>query len=72
MNGLDSRAEVFDVFLCYNGEDKRAVHEIAQKLSEENIKPWLDKADIRAGSFWHSAIAEQIETAKSAAVFIRR
>jgi TIR domain len=62
--------EIFDVFLCHNSEDKPAVREIAQKLSEENIKPWLDEADIRGGSFWRTAIGQQIETVKSAAVFV--
>jgi TIR domain-containing protein len=70
VNAQDSKAEIFDVFLCHNSEDKPAVREIAQKLSQKNIKAWLDEADIKAGSFWHSAIGQQIETVKSAAVFI--
>ena len=70
MSGLSPKAEIFDVFLCHNSEDKPAVREIAQKLSEENIKAWLDEADIRAGNFWHTDIGQQIETVKSTAVFI--
>jgi hypothetical protein len=62
--------EIFDVFMCHNSEDKPAVLEIAQKLSQKNIKPWLDKKDIRSGSFWHTGIGQQIETVKSAAVFV--
>ena len=38
-------------------------------LVKENIKPWLDEADIRTGSDWHAVIGEQIQTVKSAAVF---
>jgi hypothetical protein len=70
VNTQDSKAEIYDVFMCHNSEDKPAVREIAQKLSEEHIRPWLDEADIRAGNFWHTDIGEQIETAKSAAVFV--
>ena len=70
MNAQDSRAEIFDVFLCHNSEDKPAVRKIAEKLSKKNIKPWLDEADIRTGGFWHTAIGQQIETAKAAAVFV--
>ena len=70
VNGSSPKAESFDVFLCHNSEDKPAVREIAQKLSEENIKAWLDEADIRAGNFWHTDIGQQIETVKSAAVFV--
>jgi hypothetical protein len=32
VNGQDSRAEIFDVFLCHNSVDKPAVREIAQML----------------------------------------
>jgi DNA polymerase III delta prime subunit len=70
VDGLNPRAEIFDVFMCHNSQDKPAVREVAQKLSEENIKPWLDEADIRSGTFWHTAIGQQIETVKSAAVFV--
>src|SRR5690349_20642327 len=70
VSAQEARAEIFDVFLCHNSEDKPAVREIAQNLLQENIKPWLDEADIKAGNFWHGAIGQQIETVKSAAVFI--
>jgi eukaryotic-like serine/threonine-protein kinase len=66
----DSIAEVFDVFLCHNSDDKPAVREIAQELTKESIRPWLDEADIRAGIFWHTVIGQQIETVKAAAVFL--
>jgi len=43
VNAQDSKAEIFDVFLCHNSEDKPAVREISQKLAEKHIKPWLDE-----------------------------
>jgi len=43
VSAQDSSAEVFDVFLCHNSEDKPAVRAIAQKLVKEGIKPWLDE-----------------------------
>ena len=70
VNAKDSKAEIYDVFLCHNSEDKPVVREIAQKLSAEKIKPWLDEADIRSGIFWDTAIGQQLETVKSAAVFV--
>jgi len=70
VNAQDSKAEIFDVFLCHNDEDKPAVREIAQKLSGENIKPWLDEEQIRPGTTWQKALGEQIEGIKSAAVFL--
>jgi TIR domain len=56
VNGQDSNAEFFDVFLCHNSEDKPAVREIAQKLSEKKIKPWLDEEQIRPGTSWQTAL----------------
>ena len=70
MNGQDSKAEIFDVFLCHNSEDKPAVREIAQMLVKEGIKPWLDEEQIRPGTTWQKALGEQIGSIKSAAVFV--
>ena len=70
MNGQDSKAEIFDVFLCHNSEDKPAVREIAQQLIKEGIKPWLDIEQIPPGSSWQTELGEQIESIKSTAVFV--
>jgi hypothetical protein len=70
VNERDSKPEIFDVFLCHNGEDKPAIREIAQKLVKEGIKPWLDEEQIRPGTTWQKALGEQIESIKSAAVFV--
>jgi TIR domain len=70
VNGNDIEAELFDVFLCHNGEDKPAVREIAQKLKKEGIKPWLDEEQIRPGASWQTTLGEQIESINSAAVFV--
>jgi len=63
---FDPNAEVFDVFLCYNSEDRAAVHEISQKLEEQEVKPCLD---IRPG-LRERALARLIENTKSAALFV--
>jgi hypothetical protein len=70
VNTQDSSAEIFDVFLCHNSEDKPAVREIAQKLAKEGIKPWLDEEQIRPGTSWQTALEQQIESIKSAAVLL--
>jgi TIR domain len=70
VNGQDSNAEIFDVFLCHNSEDKPAVREISKKLVREGIKPWLDEEQIRPGTSWQTALGQQIESIKSAAVFV--
>jgi DNA polymerase III delta prime subunit len=70
VNGQDSKAEIFDVFLCHNSEDKPAVRAIAQMLVKEGIKPWLDEEQIRPGTSWQKALRQQIENIKSAAVLL--
>jgi hypothetical protein len=70
VNAQDSKAEVFDVFLCHNTEDKPAVRRISRKLAEEGIKPWLDEEQIRPGTSWQTALGQQIECIKSAAMFV--
>jgi hypothetical protein len=70
VSGQDSQAEIFDVFLCHNSEDKPAVREIAQQLIKEGIKPWLDAEQIPPGSSWQTELGEQIKCIKSAAVFV--
>ena len=52
MSIQDSKAEIFDVFLCHNSEDKPAVREIFQKLADKNVKSWLDERGIRPGTSW--------------------
>jgi len=69
VNAGDSKAEIFDVFLCHNSEDKPGVREIAQQLVNEGIKPFLDEADIRPSDSRPTSLGEQIKTVKSAAVF---
>jgi len=66
----DSKIAPYDVFLCYNSEDRAAVKAIGQHLKEQNIKPWLDEWEIRPGLTWLDALQEQLENIKSAAVFI--
>ena len=58
------------MFLCHNSEDKPAVREIAQMLVKKGIKPWLDEDQIRPGTSWQTALGQQIESIKSAAVFV--
>jgi serine/threonine protein kinase len=70
VNAQDSKAEVFDVFLCHNSEDKPAVREISKRLCREGIKPWLDEEQIRPGTSWQTALGQQIGDIRSAAVFV--
>jgi hypothetical protein len=60
----------FDVFLCYNSEDKAAVKKIAQQLKARSVVPWFDEWELRPGLPWLREIEKQIEEIKTAAVFV--
>lgn len=60
----------FDVFLCHNSVDKPQVKEIGEQLLKRGILPWLDVEQIRPGTTWQKALGEQINSIKSAAVFV--
>jgi hypothetical protein len=70
VSARNSKTETFDVFLCHNSEDKPAIRQIAQKLAERKIRPWLDEEEIRPGTSWQMSLGQQIESIKSAAVFV--
>jgi eukaryotic-like serine/threonine-protein kinase len=70
VSAQDSNPEVFDVFMCHNSEDKPAVREIAKKLVKEGVRTWLDEEQIRPGTSFQKSIGRQIESIKSAAVFV--
>ena len=69
---LDSKLKSggYDVFLCHNSDDKGAVKDIAVKLKQNGILPWLDAWEIRPGTDWQAALEHQIKKIDSAAVFI--
>ena len=59
-----------DVFLCHNSNDKPAVKVVAEELKRRGIKPWLDEWELRPGLPWQPVIEEQIESIKTAVVFV--
>ena len=67
---LDSSSPKFDVFLCYNSQDRQAVKEIGLQLKDRDIKPWLDEWELRPGLPWLPALEEQIANINSVAVCV--
>lgn len=63
-------AQKFDVFLCHNSEDKLAVIDIANKLKEKGIRPWLDKWEIKPGASWQYLLDQQITSINTVAIFV--
>lgn len=63
-------AQAFDVFFCYNHQDKRAVEQIGEQLQRYGILPWLDEWELRPGLPREPGLERQIKRTKTAAVFV--
>ena len=60
----------FDVFLCHNSADKPTVRQIANRLREHGILPWLDEAELPPGRDWQEELERRIGGIRAAAVFV--
>jgi WD40 repeat protein len=62
--------EDYDVFLCHNADDKEEVRQIAEKLKQRGVLPWLDEESIRGGEKWRQRIADQIQVIPAVCVLL--
>jgi hypothetical protein len=60
----------FNVFLCYNDEDRSEVEQIAEQLKQRQIRPWLNVWEVPPGRAWQASLAAQIAQIHSVAIFI--
>jgi hypothetical protein len=60
----------FDVFLSHNSVDKASVEEIARKLQNAGLKPWLDKWCLTPGETFQRGLADGLRNAATCAIFI--
>lgn len=60
----------FDVFLAHNSKDKPQVQEIANKLKEKSLVPWLDKEQILGGDSIPQKVTLGLRQSKAAIFFI--
>jgi len=60
----------YDVFLSHNSVDKPAVEQVARRLQEAGIHPFLDKWHLIPGEPWQEALEEALEASQTVAVFV--
>jgi len=60
----------FDVFLSHNTLDKASVEEIARKLKDAGLEPWLDKWCLTPGVTFQPGLADGLRTSTTCAIFI--
>ena len=60
----------FDVFLCYNREDKGQVTEIAKQLKTKGMHVWLDEWELQPGQIWKQELDARLLEVATVAVFV--
>lgn len=58
------------VFIIYAQSDHEVAKQIAEKLREGGVEPWLDSEQILAGEVWKDAISEALNSSAMAVVVI--
>jgi hypothetical protein len=60
----------YDVFLSYNSADYGVVEEVARKLRDEGLEPFLDRWDLAPGMRWRSMLEKTLSSCKAVAIFV--
>jgi len=67
-NGSDSSS--YDLFLSYNSADHALVEEIARKIRDEHLEPFLDRWYLLPGARWRPRLEQILGSCKAVAVFV--
>jgi energy-coupling factor transporter ATP-binding protein EcfA2 len=70
LNRAESTVVNFDVFLSHNSLDKASVEEIARKLKDAGLEPWLDKWCLTPGDTFQPGLADGLRNCATCAIFI--
>lgn len=60
----------FDAFLCHSNRDKPAVREVARRLRERGVLPWLDEWELPPGQEWLGLVEKALRQARATLVFV--
>jgi CHAT domain-containing protein len=60
----------YDVFVCYNAEDRASVRPIVEQLRAAGIAPWFDVDELGPGTNWQRAIEGHVRGMSAAVVFL--
>jgi small GTP-binding protein len=65
----EQRAE-FHVFLCHNSKEKPEVRQLAARLRDQGVLPWLDEESIAPGAQFVPTIEQALDAAPAVAVIV--
>jgi hypothetical protein len=60
----------YDVFLSYNSADHGVVEDIARKLRDEGLEPFLDRWYLAPGARWRAKLEDTLSSCKAVAIFV--
>ena len=60
----------YDAFLSYNSQDRAAVREVAGRLQNAGLTPYLELWEVTPGREFQPALAEGLNQSKTCAVFL--
>ena len=63
-------ASSYDVFLSYNSADHILVEEIARKIRDEHLEPFLDRWYLVPGARWRPRLEQILSSCKAVAIFV--
>ena len=67
---MDPTASSYDLFLSYNSADRGVVEDIAQRLREQGLEPFLDRWYLAPGARWRSKLEDTLSSCKAVAIFV--
>jgi hypothetical protein len=63
-------ASSYDLFLSYNSADHTLVEEIARKMRDEHLEPFLDRWYLVPGARWRPRLEQILSSCKAVAIFV--
>jgi hypothetical protein len=65
-------ASSYDLLLSYNSANHGVVEQVAGKLRDEGLKPFLDRWYLAPGERWRSELEKTLASCKAVAIFVGR
>lgn len=67
---VSASEEVFDVFLCYNSEDKPFIKKMNAVFKMAEVTTWFDEEQVEPGELWQDELEKQIANIQAVCVFV--
>jgi hypothetical protein len=69
-SNADTGGSSYDLFLSYNSVDHSLVEDIARKLRDKSLEPFLDRWYLVPGMRWRSKLEDTLSSCKAVAIFV--